>query len=145
MDGYFKNVGGTVVDAVMSRMNAYGRVAMCGAIAGYDDASLLMANPALILILCLKVQEFTMPEHMNDWPTALKQLGALVAAGQPKMRESIAEGLASTPAAFLDLLKGHFSASSWSGWCSVHAGARGRPPNGNAALEGFAATSGAGR
>jgi len=107
VDGYFDNVGGTVLDAVMSRMNAHGRIAVCGAIAGYDGAPLVMANPALILISRLKVQGFIVSEHMDDWPTALKQLGGLVAAGQLKMRESIAEGLASAPEAFLGLLKGH--------------------------------------
>ena len=106
VDAYFDNVGGTVLDAVMSRMNAHGRIAVCGAISGYDGAPLVMTNPALILISRLKVQGFIVSEHMDDWPAALKQLGGLVAAGQLKTRESIAEGLASAPEAFLGLLKG---------------------------------------
>ena len=106
LDGYFDNVGGAVLDAVMCRMNAHGRIAVCGAISGYDGAPLVMTNPALILISRLKVQGFIVSEHMDDWPAALKQLGGLVAAGQLKTRESIAEGLASAPEAFLGLLKG---------------------------------------
>jgi hypothetical protein len=45
IDGYFENVGGWIMDAVMLRMNAFGRIAVCGMIAGYDGAPLAMANP----------------------------------------------------------------------------------------------------
>ena len=106
VDGYFENVGGGVLDAVMARMNAFGRIAVCGMIAGYDGAPLPMANPALILINRLKVQGFIVSEHMDIWPEALKELGALVATGKLRPRESIAQGLAAAPEAFLGLLKG---------------------------------------
>lgn len=106
IDCYFDNVGGPVLDAVMERMNAHGRVAVCGAIAGYDGAPLRMANPALILTSRLKMQGFIVSEHMEDWPTALEELGRLVAAGTLKYRESISMGLASAPEAFLGMLKG---------------------------------------
>lgn len=106
IDCYFDNVGGPVLDAVMARMNAHGRIAVCGAIAGYDGAPLRMANPALILTSRLKMQGFIVSEHMEDWPRALEELGRLVAAGTLKYRESIATGLASAPEAFLGMLKG---------------------------------------
>ncbi|MFM7704962.1 MAG: NADP-dependent oxidoreductase, partial [Rubrivivax sp.] len=35
IDGHFENVGGLILDAVMLRMNAFGRIAFCGMIAGY--------------------------------------------------------------------------------------------------------------
>jgi NADPH-dependent curcumin reductase CurA len=106
IDGYFDNVGGEILDAVMLRMNAFGRIAVCGAIAGYDGKPLVMANPTLILISRLKIQGFIVSEHMQDWPEALKELGTLVATKQLKFRESIAEGLAAAPEAFLGMLKG---------------------------------------
>ena len=43
---------------------------------------------------------------MEVWPEALKELGTLVATGQLKPRETIAEGIESAPEAFLGLLKG---------------------------------------
>ena len=106
IDGYFDNVGGAVLDAVMLRMNAFGRIAVCGAIAGYDGAPLVMENPTLILISRLKIEGFIVSEHMADWPAALAELGGMVASKQLKYRESVAEGLASAPEAFLGLLKG---------------------------------------
>ncbi len=106
IDGYFENVGGMVLDAVLLRMNAHGRIAVCGMIAGYDGQPLPLANPALILVNRLKVQGFIVSEHMEVWPEALKELGTLVATGKLRPRESVAQGIEAAPEAFLGLLKG---------------------------------------
>ena len=106
IDGYFENVGGMILDAVLLRMNAFGRIAMCGMIAGYDGQPLPMAYPQLILVNRLKVEGFIVSEHMEVWPEALTELGQLVATGKLRPRESVAEGIAAAPEAFLGLLKG---------------------------------------
>ncbi len=106
IDGYFENVGGMVLDAVLPRMNAFGRIAVCGMIAGYNGAPLPLSYPALILTQRLTVRGFIVSEHMEIWPEALTELGTLVATGKLKARESIAQGVAAAPEAFLGLLKG---------------------------------------
>ncbi|WP_042412614.1 NADP-dependent oxidoreductase [Comamonas aquatica] len=106
IDGYFENVGGYILDAVLLRANAFARVAVCGMIAGYDGQPLPLANPALILINRMKVEGFIVSEHMDVWPEALTELGTLVAQGKLRPRESIAHGLQNAPEAFLGLLKG---------------------------------------
>lgn len=106
IDGYFENVGGMVLDAVLTRMNAFGRIALCGMIAGYDGQPMPMAYPALILTNRLRIQGFIVSEHMEVWPEALKELGMLVASGKLRPRESMAQGLQAAPEAFLGLLKG---------------------------------------
>jgi len=106
IDGYFENVGGMVLDAVLPLMNAFGRIALCGMIAGYDGKPVPMSQPALILMSRLQIQGFIVSEHMEVWPEALKELGMLVAAGKLKPRETVAQGLESAPDALLGLLKG---------------------------------------
>jgi len=106
IDGYFENVGGMVLDAVLPLMNAFGRIALCGMIAGYDGKPVPMSQPALILMSRLRIQGFIVSEHMEVWPEALKELGMLVATGKLKPRETVAQGLESAPDAFLGLLKG---------------------------------------
>jgi NADPH-dependent curcumin reductase CurA len=106
IDGHFENVGGMVLDAVLLRMNAHGRIAVCGMIAGYDGQPLPMAYPQLILTNRLKVQGFIVSEHMEVWPEALKELGGLVGSGKLRPRESVAQGIEAAPDAFLGLLKG---------------------------------------
>ncbi|MBE7368252.1 NADP-dependent oxidoreductase [Ramlibacter pallidus] len=104
--GYFENVGGMVMDAVMLRMNAFGRIALCGMIAGYDGKPIPMAYPQLILTNRLTVEGFIVSEHMDVWPQALQELGTLVGTGKLRPRESVAQGLESAPEAFLGMLKG---------------------------------------
>ena len=106
IDGYFENVGGMILDAVLLRMNAFGRIAVCGMIAGYDGQPLPLANPALILVNRLKIEGFIVSEHMEVWPEALTELGTLVAQGKLRPRETIAQGLENAPEAFMGLLKG---------------------------------------
>jgi NADPH-dependent curcumin reductase len=106
IDGYFENVGGMLLDAVMLRSNAFARIAMCGMIAGYNGEPIPMTLPQLILTNRMKIQGFIVSEHMDVWPEALKELGTLVATGKLKYRESVAQGIANAPEAFFGLLKG---------------------------------------
>jgi NADPH-dependent curcumin reductase CurA len=107
IDGYFDNVGGPVLDAVMLRMNPFGRIAVCGRIASYEGVEHPMRYPSLILVNRLLVQGFIVSDHMDWWPQALRELGEGVLAGRLPRRESVAQGLAAAPAAFIGLLKGH--------------------------------------
>ncbi|MEK8033748.1 NADP-dependent oxidoreductase [Ideonella sp. DXS29W] len=106
VDGYFENVGGMILDAVMLRANAFSRIALCGMIAGYNGEPIPMSYPQLLLTNRMKLEGFIVSEHMEVWPEALKELGTLVATGQFKYRETLAQGIASAPEAFLGLLKG---------------------------------------
>jgi hypothetical protein len=106
VDGYFENVGGMILDAVMLRLNAFARIALCGMISGYNGEPIPMAAPQLLLTNRVKVEGFIVSEHMEVWPDALKELGTLVATGKLKYRETVAQGIASAPEAFLGLLKG---------------------------------------
>ncbi|RQH07344.1 NADP-dependent oxidoreductase [Paraburkholderia dinghuensis] len=106
IDGCFENVGGDVLDATLARMNAFGRIALCGMISGYEGNPQPLKYPALILTQRLLVQGFIVSEHMDVWPQALAELGALVAQRKLAYRETVADGLENAPAAFLGMLKG---------------------------------------
>ena len=106
VDGCFENVGGAVLDAALARMNAFGRIALCGMISGYNGAPIPIQQPQLVLQSRLRLEGFIVSEHMEVWPEALKELGTMVATGKLKYRESVAEGIEAAPEAFLGLLKG---------------------------------------
>ncbi len=106
IDGNFENVGGVILDAILRRMNPFGRMALCGMISGYDGAPIPLSDPSLILKMRLRLEGFIVSEHMEVWPEALKELGTLVATGKLKYRESIAPRIEDAPEAFLGLLKG---------------------------------------
>jgi NADPH-dependent curcumin reductase CurA len=102
----FENVGGTLMDAVFGRMNTFGRVAVCGLIAGYNGEDIALRRVRSILVNRLKVQGFIVGDHPTDWPPALKELGERVVNGSLKYRETIANGLENAPQAFIGLLAG---------------------------------------
>jgi NADPH-dependent curcumin reductase len=106
VDACFENVGGRCLDAVIGRMNAFGRIAVCGLIAGYEGAPVPITNPGPILRSRLTLQGFIVFEHLDIWPWAASELAAGVASGRLRYRESVAEGLERAPAAFLGLLRG---------------------------------------
>jgi NADPH-dependent curcumin reductase CurA len=103
---HFENVGGSILDAVMIRMNDFGRIAMCGMISGYNGEPIPIKFPSLILTSRLRIEGFIVSEHMDVWPAALTELGMMVATGKLKYRETIAEGLEAAPEAFFGMLKG---------------------------------------
>jgi NADPH-dependent curcumin reductase len=106
IDGLFENVGGVVMDAVLARMNPFGRIALCGLISGYDGEPMPIHNMRVLLSMRLTLQGFIVSEHMELWPQGLTETGTLVATGKIKYRETIADGLAKAPEAFLGLLRG---------------------------------------
>ncbi len=106
IDGNFENVGGVVLDTILTQMNAFGRIAVCGLISGYSGEPMPVDNFRAILISRLKVQGFIVSEHMEHWPAALGELTGLIASGRLKYRETIAEGIESAPEAFIGLLQG---------------------------------------
>ena len=106
IDAVFENVGGAGFDACLARMNPFGRIALCGLIAGYDGQAVPIHNVRAFIAMRLTMRGFIVSEHMELWPQGLKELGTLVAAGKLKFRESIAQGLESAPGAFIGLFKG---------------------------------------
>jgi NADPH-dependent curcumin reductase CurA len=102
----FENVGGFVFDSALARMNAFGRVALCGLIAGYSGQPIALQNVRSILTSRLLVQGFIVSEHLEVWPQALRELATHVAAKRIRYRETVAHGLTSAPRAFIGMLRG---------------------------------------
>lgn len=106
IDALFENVGGAGFDAALPLMNAFGRIALCGLIAGYNGDDLAVRNLRYLLTSRLSLQGFIVTEHMELWPEGLRELAAYVGSGKLKYRESVAQGLAAAPEAFIGLLSG---------------------------------------
>jgi NADPH-dependent curcumin reductase CurA len=108
IDSDFENVGGKIFHAVFERLNNFGRVAFCGAISEYQDKDPI-AGPAKMFTIVqrrLNIQGFIVSDHAALLPDFVNEVGALVTSGKLKTRETIVDGLARAPEAFLGLLKG---------------------------------------
>jgi hypothetical protein len=106
IDAVFENVGGVGLDAALARMNAFGRIAVCGLIAGYEGGDISIHNARSLLVNRLTVRGYIVSDHLDLWPKALAELGQGVATGKIKYRESIAPNLAAAPEAFIGMLRG---------------------------------------
>ena len=93
VDVYFDNVGGPVLNAVLTHMNAFSRLVLCGQISGYDDPdALAVKNFRAFLVNRINLRGFIVSDHIDLWKTALAELGQLVHDSKIRYRESIAEG-----------------------------------------------------
>jgi NADPH-dependent curcumin reductase CurA len=106
IDAVFENVGGVGLDAALACMNSFGRIALCGLIAGYEGGDIAIRNVRALLVMRLKVQGFIILEHLDQWPPALAELVPGLASGRIKYRETVAQGLAAAPEAFIGMLHG---------------------------------------
>ena len=108
IDLYYDNVGGEVLDTVLPRLNRGARVPVCGVLSRYnpDGAPYGLINTHLIFDKSLSIEGFVLSGHTDKWDTARAELEDLVASGRLKYRETIAEGMANAPTAFIGLLQG---------------------------------------
>ena len=97
IDIYFENTGGPIQSLVVNRMNAHGRVAVCGMISDYGKNQ-PSAGPNWIPLIKkrITIQGFAMPDHFGDVPALLEILTPHVMAGKIKHRAHILEGLESS-------------------------------------------------
>jgi NADPH-dependent curcumin reductase CurA len=96
VDIYFENTGGPVQHIVFGRMNAHGRIIVCGMIADYNtDKPSPGPNWLNIIRKRLTIQGFTMPDHWDQVPAMMVKLSAYYMGGKLKYRAHKLQGLES--------------------------------------------------
>lgn len=109
IDVYYENVGGPMLEAALDAMNDFGRIAVCGMIARYNESapSAGPSNIAAVLTKRLRMQGFIVHEWVKGHEQRFyEQVGPLVADGSIEYRETVEDGLEKTPDAFLALFEG---------------------------------------
>jgi NADPH-dependent curcumin reductase CurA len=108
VDVYFDNVGGDHLEAAISHMADFGRVAMCGAIAAYNaDAPVPgPGNMFQVVTKRLTLRGFIVSDHRDAAREFYGRAAGWVADGSLKHRETVVEGLDGAVEAFLGLHRG---------------------------------------
>ena len=106
IDCLFENVGGPIFELLLSLMNPFSRIALCGMVSEFNQPAHAYKTIRSILINRIKLQGFIVSDKLESWPAIRSNLHDLVASGKLKFRESVAQGLASAPEAFVGMLKG---------------------------------------
>jgi len=108
VDVYFDNVGGSISDAVLVKINQFARIVVCGVISVYNETSLpqsLSVQPFLVKNSAL-MQGFIVTDYTSKYSVAMKQLSQWLAEGKLTYTETIVEGFDQIPQAFIDLFDG---------------------------------------
>ena len=108
IDVYFDNVGGDILEACLFNMKLRGRIACCGAVSQYDNASPHGPRgvPGLLVTKRLTMRGFLVSDFYSQRDQALADLTSWVRSGQLKVHEDIIDGLEKLPSALIGLLAG---------------------------------------
>jgi len=108
IDVYFENVGGAHLEAALDSARVNARFAMCGMISLYNDEKPEPgpSNLALVIGKRLRLQGFIVSDHFDLAPHFVSELSGWIKAGQFHYRETVDEGIAAAPGAFLKLFTG---------------------------------------
>jgi len=105
-DVYFDNVGGDHLEAAILHMADFGRLALCGAIAGYDTPVPGPRNLMMAISKRLTLRGFIVSDHGELAGDFYRTVGSWLAAGELTHRETVMHGLDRTVEGFLGLARG---------------------------------------
>ena len=108
VDVFFDNVGGDILDAVLSRLNFKARVIICGAISQYNNKEAVKgpANYLSLLVNRARMEGFVVMDYADRYASAGQEMAGWLLKGQLKSKEHIVEGLESFPESLAKLFSG---------------------------------------
>ncbi|QOY62731.1 NADP-dependent oxidoreductase [Lysobacter sp. H21R4] len=107
IDVYFDNVGGPVLEAALSLLRPQARVVLCGLSSQYNQGG-RPPGPNLGPVIAARatLQGLVVFDHLDRFNEFTDEVAPLVRGGSVQYRESVSEGLASAPAAFIAMMSG---------------------------------------
>ncbi len=108
IDVYFDNVGGSILDAVLARINEGARIVICGMISEYnlEDPSSARHPIRTLLFRRARMQGFLVRDFQHRMDEGVEQISAWLRDGRIAYREDVVEGLENAPRAFMRLFRG---------------------------------------
>ncbi len=105
---YFDNVGGSIYDAVTSWMALDARIVICGSISEYNAQGLELGPRRLkqFEMWRARQQGFRVRDYAARYPEGIAVMAQWLTEGRLRYRETVSQGLASAPSAFIGLLQG---------------------------------------
>jgi NADPH-dependent curcumin reductase CurA len=105
---YFDNVGGPILDTLLTRLARKARIVICGAISQYNNSSRMEGprNYMSLLIFRARMEGMLVVDYVDRFPEAVRDLSGWLAEGKLKSREHIVAGFDRFPEALSMLFNG---------------------------------------
>jgi len=108
VDIYFDNVGGEILDAVLTRINLHARIIICGAVSQYNNTTPVKgpANYLSLLVNRARMEGMVVFDYAPRFGEAIKAISQWMAEGSFHSREDVIDGIDSFPETLLKLFNG---------------------------------------
>ena len=109
VDIYFDNVGGDILDAVLTRINLKARIIVCGAISQYNNTTPVQGPNKYLSLLVnrARMEGIVVFDYADRFHLAVAEMAGYLKDGRMKSKEDVVEGgVAAFPAALPKLFSG---------------------------------------
>ncbi len=108
IDVYFDNVGGATLEACIGRMRMHGRIALCGMISTYNDATPTPGPSNLFELITRRVrmEGFLAGDYVPRFAEARRAIEGWIDGGQLKSFVDVQEGFENIPKTFMRIFSG---------------------------------------
>ena len=108
VDVFYDNVGGDILDDVLSQINLHARIVICGAISQYNNTTAVKgpSNYLSLLVNRARMEGIVVFDNVKEYPTAMKDIAGWINSGEITVKDHIVEGIETFPDTLMMLFNG---------------------------------------
>jgi NADPH-dependent curcumin reductase CurA len=108
VDIFFDNVGGEILQAAVENINKFGRIVLCGQIAGYNESRPVQGPTNMMRFVygSVRMQGFLLGDYEDELPKARTDLEKWINEGRLKHREDVRTGFENIPKIYGEIFTG---------------------------------------